>query len=92
MSELTTNAELAGSSALRLYTSFVYPKNAGALANAEKPQRATTIASAIAFQLREQRAFKDEWLRNHDRALSELPRAAPHPLMLILDNALRLVS
>ena len=85
VSELTESADLAGSAALRLYTSFIHPKNAGALANAEKPQRATTIARSIAFQLREQRAFQDEWLRNHDRALSELP-ATRFPLLLILDN------
>lgn len=85
--ELTETADLAGSSALRMYSSFVNPKNAGALANAEKPQRAATIARAIAFQLREQRAFQDEWLRNHDRALSELPpHATRYPLRLVLDN------
>ena len=85
--ELTESADLAGSSALRLYSSFVNPKSAGALANAQKPQRAAAIARAIDFELRERRAFRDEWLRNHDRALAELPEdATRYPLLLVLDN------
>ena len=59
----------------------------GALVNTQKPQRAAAIARAIGFQLREQRAFHDEWLRNHDRALAELPSdATRYPLVLVLDN------
>lgn len=84
--ELTESPELAGSAALRTYTSFVHPRSAGALANAEKPQRAATIANSVAFLLKEQRAAADEWLCNHDRALSELPPAPPHPLVVVLDN------
>lgn len=84
--ELTESPELRGSAALRTYTSFVHPRSAGALANAEKPQRAATIANSIAFLLKEQRATADAWLRNHDRALSELPLAPPHPLIVVLDN------
>ena len=87
VAELTESADLAGSSALRLYSSFVNPKSAGALANAQKPQRAAAIARAIDFELRERRAFRDEWLRNHDRALAELPEdATRYPLLLVLDN------
>ena len=87
VAELTESADLAGSSALRLYSSFVNPKSADALANAQKPQRAAAIARAIDFELRERRAFRDEWLRNHDRALAELPEdATRYPLLLVLDN------
>ncbi len=87
VAQLTEPAEMAGSSALRLYSSFVNPKSAGALANAQKPQRAAAIARAIDFQLRERRAFRDEWLRNHDRALAELPEdKTRYPLVLVLDN------
>ena len=87
ITELTESADLAGSSALRLYSSFVNPKSAGALANTQKPQRAAAIARAVDFQLRERRAFRDEWLRNHDRALAELPAdVRPHPLVIVLDN------
>ena len=46
------------------------PKSAGALAMAEKPQRAASLAASISFAVREQRAAAQEWLRNHDRALS----------------------
>ncbi|KAL1523650.1 hypothetical protein AB1Y20_018585 [Prymnesium parvum] len=77
-----------GSAALRMYTSFLFPKSAGALAMAEKPHRAATVAASICFMVREQRAAAHEWLRNHDRALSDgarqgLPR---HPLYIVLDN------
>ena len=85
--ELTESPDLQGSAALRTYTSFVHPRSAGGLANAEKPQRAATIANSIAFLLKEQRAVADEWLCNHDRALSELPAdRPPHPLVIVLDN------
>lgn len=70
------------------YNSFVYPKNAGALANAEKPGRISTIAQSICFLHREQKAQRADWLRNHDRTLSELETSigARHPLSLVLDN------
>ena len=84
---LLDDPSFRGSAALRTYTSFVLPKPAGALANVEKPQRAATIASSIGFLVREHRAAQAEWLRNHDRALSESEALAPpHPLTLVLDN------
>ena len=84
---LLDDPSFRGSAALRTYTSFVLPKSAGALANVEKPQRAATIASSIGFLVREHRAAQAEWLRNHDRALSESEALAPpHPLTLVLDN------
>ena len=86
INELTSSPELKGSAALRHYTSFVHPKTAGGLANAEKPQRAATIANSIGFLLREHRAARDEWLVNHDRALGELADRPPHPLVIVLDN------
>lgn len=82
---LLSSAEFRGSPALRMYTSFVWPKSAAALANCEKPQRANTVASQIAFLVREHRAGRAEWLRNHDRALAEVT-ARRHPLHIVLDN------
>ena len=39
------------------------------------------------MRLRETRARSAEWLRNHDRALGELPPSvAATPLSLVLDN------
>ena len=86
--ELLNDRAFRGSAALRHYSSFVYPKSAAALANAQKPQRAATIAQQIAFLVREQRAAKAEWLRNVDRAAHEMTRqgAERHPLHLVLDN------
>ena len=76
-----------GSPAFRTYNSFVFPKSAGALASAEKPGRLATIAQSICFLHREQEANRNEWLRNHDRTLSELPFASTRfPLTLVLDN------
>ena len=79
-----------GSAALRHYTSFVYPKTEAALHNAMRPQRASTVASQIAFLVREQRAAHAEWLVNHDRAVQESDQGSngrPRtPLYLILDN------
>ena len=69
-----------------MYSSFVIPKSAGALAAAEAPQRAAVIASSIAFAVREQKAAAAQWLRNHDRALGELGEQAATPLSIILDN------
>ena len=86
METLLGQAEFRGSAALRTYNSFVWPKSAGALANAEKPGRVQTIAQSIAFYVREQRAARTEWLRNHDRALAEVPSSSRHPLHLVLDN------
>ncbi len=77
--------ELRGTAALRTWTSFVYPKSEGALANAERPQRAATTAQQIAFFIRELRADRAAWLRNRDRALSEV-RGERNPLTLVLDN------
>ena len=68
-----------------MYTSFVWPKSAAALANCEKPQRAATVAQQIAFLVREHRAAATEWLRSHDRALGEVT-APRFPLHLVLDN------
>jgi len=84
---LEDDPEFRGSAALRMYTSFVLPKSSGALASAERPQRAATIASSIAFLVREMRAAKQDWLRNHDRALKEVASLpARHPMTLVLDN------
>lgn len=87
--ELTQpNDFFRGSPALRTYLSFVYPKSKGALANAEKPGRLLTVAQSICFLAREQRADQTAWLRNHDRALTELSArgGARHQLHLVLDN------
>ena len=83
---LETEAHI-GSAALRAYTSFVHPRNRAAFADAERPHRAASIARDIASTLREARATRDVWLRNHDRALDELPPSvAATPLSLVLDN------
>ena len=83
---LKTEAHI-GSAALRAYTSFVHPRNRAAFADAERPHRASSIARDIASTLREARATRDVWLRNHDRALDELPPSvAATPLSLVLDN------
>ena len=88
--ELTMDRFFRGSAALRHYTSFVYPKTEAALHNAMRPQRASTVASQIAFLVREQRAAHAEWLVNHDRAVQESDQGSngrPRtPLYLILDN------
>mmetsp|Transcript_13196 Transcript_13196/g.33820 ORF Transcript_13196/g.33820 Transcript_13196/m.33820 type:complete len:317 (+) Transcript_13196:8-958(+) len=83
---LLNSQEFRGSAALRTYLSFVYPKSDGALANAEKPGRHATIAQSIAFLIREHRAEKAAWLRNHDRAVAEVSGLRKHPLHLVLDN------
>ena len=85
---LLSDPSFRGSAALRMYTSFVFPKSPGALATAEKPQRAASIASSIFFLVREQRAAAQEWLRNHDRSLSvaDAQSAPHHPLYIVLDN------
>jgi len=83
---LLDSAEFRGSSALRIYSSFVLPRNDGALAAAEQPQRAAVIANSIAFMVREHRNDRSEWLRNHDRSLEEVADAPSFPLTLVLDN------
>ena len=83
---LKTEAHI-GSAALRAYTSFVHPRNLAAFADSERPHRASSIARDIASTLREARATRDVWLRNHDRALDELPPSVEAtPLSLVLDN------
>ena len=85
--DLLKAAEHIGSAALRTYTSFVHPRNLASFADAERPHRAASIAKDIAFTLREARATRDMWLRNHDRALEDLPPStAATPLSLVLDN------
>ena len=69
---LDDDARLRGSSALRTYRSFVLPKSLGALATAEAPQRAATIANQVAFQAREAVAAHEAWLVNVDRAAALL--------------------
>jgi tRNA G18 (ribose-2'-O)-methylase SpoU len=73
------------SAALRAYTSFLLPKSEGAWAVAESPQRATVVANNIAYSIREHKAHEMEWLRNHDKCISEVtsPRT---PITIILDN------
>lgn len=83
---LRGSAAFRGSAALRTYNSFVWPKSAGALSNAEKPGRAATTASQIAFLVREHRAAHADWLRNADRAQSESLADGHFPLYLVLDN------
>jgi 23S rRNA (guanosine2251-2'-O)-methyltransferase len=83
---LIADPELRGSAALRHYTSFILPKSDAALANAEKPQRAATIAQNIAFAVREHRANRETWLRNVDRATAESEKRPLHPLIIVLDN------
>lgn len=85
---LAADPELRGSAALRMYSSFVLPKSAGALATAELPQRAAVVANAMAFQLRELRSHREGWLRNHDRSLAEAGESLGErfPLTLVLDN------
>ena len=75
-----------GTAALRQYTSFIYPKNNAALAEAERPQRAIAIARNISFVLREHRAERQTWLRKVDRAHMEVAHLPHHPLILVLDN------
>ena len=83
---LLNSHEFRGSAAQRTYLSFVFPKSEGALANAEKPGRHATIAQSIAFLMREHRAERAAWLRNHDRAVAEVSGLRRHPLHLVLDN------
>lgn len=85
--DLLKTEEHIGSAALRAYTAFVHPRNLAAFADAERPHRAASIAKDIAFTLREARAARAVWLRNHDRALDNLPPSmAATPLSLVLDN------
>ncbi|KAL3909121.1 MAG: hypothetical protein SGPRY_009539 [Prymnesium sp.] len=48
---LLSEPAFRGSAALRMYSSFLYPKSQAALQETEKPQRAATIASSIFFML-----------------------------------------
>jgi 23S rRNA (guanosine2251-2'-O)-methyltransferase len=75
--------------AQRTYSSFVLPKNKGALAMTEQPKRAKVVANSIAFLLKEHRSHTEEWLRNHDRALEEIEAigaSARNPIIVVLDN------
>ena len=87
---LNEDPMLAGTPALRAYRSFILPKSERALAVAESPQRAITVAAQISFGLREAAAHRADWLRNHDRGLAEAAAArggAPRaPLALVLDG------
>ena len=85
---LLSDPSYKGSPALRTYNSFVYPKSAASLANAEKPGRMVTIAQSIVFLVREQAAKEAAWLRNVDRAREEVDALAGErlPLHLVLDN------
>lgn len=84
---LEDDARLAGSAALRTYRSFVLPKSAGALANAEQPRRAETVANQVAYLAREARAADAEWLVNVDRSAAARAGAAPpHDLHVVLDG------
>jgi len=57
----------APTTATRLYRSFTLPKSAGALAVAEMPARAATVAAQIAYALRENAALDEAWaIRNID--------------------------
>ena len=79
--------QFRGSAALRTYNSFVFPKSEAALWNAEKPGRLATIAQSIVFLVKEQKADRAAWLRNHDKAVAETELLGPrHPLHLVLDN------
>lgn len=85
--DLLASPEHIGSAALRAYVSFVHPRSPAAFADAERPHRASSIAKDIAKALREARAARSQWLRNHDRALEEVrERAVTTPLSLVLDN------
>lgn len=88
LAALLESADHRGSPAFRAYNSFVYPKSEGALANAEKAGRLATVAQAVCFLHREQKAEHATWLRNHDRTLAEADAANPgrFPLTLVLDN------
>jgi len=87
-SDLTTNPAYRGTAALRSYTSFLLPKSDGAFAIAESPHRAVVVANNISFLLREHRSHQEEWVRNHDRSLSEANALHPQrqPLIVLLDN------
>ena len=80
-STLTDDPQFRGSSALRMYNSFVN-------APAELPQRASVIANSIAFKARELRSHQEEWLRNHDKSLAEVDKdqMPRYPLTIVLDN------
>ena len=88
LEELLTSDEHRGSAAFRTYNSYVYPKSAAALANAEKPGRLSTVAQSVCFLHREQKAQRADWLRNHDRTLAEVDAIGVErfPLHIVLDN------
>ena len=88
LDELLTSQEHRGSAAFRTYNSYVYPKSAAALANAEKPGRLATVAQSVCFLHRERKAQRADWLRNHDRTLAEVDAigVARFPLHIVLDN------
>mmetsp|Transcript_13390 Transcript_13390/g.42317 ORF Transcript_13390/g.42317 Transcript_13390/m.42317 type:complete len:288 (+) Transcript_13390:72-935(+) len=78
------DGRLDGSAALRAYRSFVLPKSEAALAMAEMPRRAATVAAQIAYSVRETLAAHTDWLTNTDRTLATRP--APLPLDVVLDG------
>ena len=86
--EIQSNPDHFGTSALRTYNSFIFPKSAGALAVAESPTRAKVVANNMSFLIREYRADRERWLRNVDqkRGLVAEKEGMKHSITIILDN------
>ena len=88
--EIESNPERFGTSALRTYNSFLFPKSPGALAVAESPTRAKVVANNISFLIREYKADRERWLRNVDREQrrtdAEDNDRVKHSITIVLDN------
>lgn len=85
--EIESNPEQFGTSALRTYNSFIFPKSEGALAVAESPTRAKVVANNISFLIREHKADRERWLRNVDQQRNNTTNVnTKHSITIILDN------
>ena len=84
--EIQTNPDKYGTSALRTYNSFIFPKSTGALAVAESPTRAKVVANNISFLTREYKADREKWLRNVDQQRNATDSKVKHSITVILDN------
>ncbi|KAL3767109.1 hypothetical protein ACHAWO_000341 [Cyclotella atomus] len=85
--EIQSNPDQFGTSTLRTYNSFIFPKSAGALAVAESPTRAKVVANSMSFLIREYKADRERWIRNVDQQRNTTSNnSVKHSITVILDN------
>lgn len=85
--EIQSNPDQFGTSTLRTYNSFIFPKSSGALAVAESPTRAKVVANSMSFLIREYKADRERWIRNVDQQRNTTSNnSVKHSITVILDN------